>query len=384
MEDLPEAVDQRLGEIETALAAIEDRPAVYDPADIARAGAFVCIDGSGHLRVERGYVRPEDEPPIDELAVSDPAPDDDVDLGDEAGERDGDEDAGEPAEEDEGLRPLPDRLLTELTAYRTLALREAVGGDPAIAYLTVLHVLCLKLFYRYGSDSCLEIEPKSVVFGAQAPGLADTPLAARVDERHRSWLQQLPSEPAELWDALAGFDSDSREALFAHCVSLTINAVHEAWNRRPAAHQMTDEILCASIATVTLSDAAEILGEVALRRLAGALPHLASLIRRFKGFETRRPIIEQTEALRALVAIGGPDAAAVLRSAIERGEFNRANLGAALRAAAGLGIRLQPSVVEAALGHDEAEIRLAPVRSSAPGRTFWRCSSSGSPTRMNG
>ena len=30
-------------------------------------------------------------------------------------------------------------------------------------------------------------------------------------------------------------DSDSRQALFAHCVSLTVNAVYEAYNRRPRA-----------------------------------------------------------------------------------------------------------------------------------------------------
>ena len=57
----------------------------------------------------------------------------------------------EPAEEeDEGLRPLPDKLLTELTAYRTLALREAIGRQSDVAFLAALHVLCLKLFYRYG------------------------------------------------------------------------------------------------------------------------------------------------------------------------------------------------------------------------------------------
>ena len=77
-------------------------------------------------------------------------------------------------EEDEGLRPLPDKLLTELTAYRTLALREAIGRNPDVAFLAALHVLCLKLFYRYGCDSCLDIEPKTAAFGSLAPGLGDT------------------------------------------------------------------------------------------------------------------------------------------------------------------------------------------------------------------
>ena len=63
-EDIPEDVDQRLGEIETALATFEQRPLLYDAAEVARAGAFVSIDASGALRIERGCVRPGDEAPV--------------------------------------------------------------------------------------------------------------------------------------------------------------------------------------------------------------------------------------------------------------------------------------------------------------------------------
>ena len=211
-DEVSDEADVRLGEIEAEIDAIHQRPAIYDPADIAMAGVFVSIDGSGRLRVERGYVRPEDEPPV-------------VDAGGDAIWRTRAAKMGraltthpmmpippwrraassspmsvsdaEP-EEDEGIRPLPDRLLTELTAYRTLALREALGNEPGIAFLALLHALCLKLFYRYGAETCLEIEAKSVMFGAQAPGLADTPLAERVDARHRNWAAQLPEDTGEL------------------------------------------------------------------------------------------------------------------------------------------------------------------------------------------
>ena len=63
-DELPDEVDQRLGEIEAALSAFETRPAIYDPSDIARAGVFVSIDDEGALSVDRGYVRPEDEAPV--------------------------------------------------------------------------------------------------------------------------------------------------------------------------------------------------------------------------------------------------------------------------------------------------------------------------------
>jgi len=56
-EELPEEDDQRRAEIETALAAFEERPVCFDPVEIARAGAFVSIDGGGHLRVDRGVRR---------------------------------------------------------------------------------------------------------------------------------------------------------------------------------------------------------------------------------------------------------------------------------------------------------------------------------------
>ena len=54
-DELPDEVDQRLGEIETAIAAFENRPVHYDPAEIARAGIFVSIDNEGALHFERGY-----------------------------------------------------------------------------------------------------------------------------------------------------------------------------------------------------------------------------------------------------------------------------------------------------------------------------------------
>jgi ParB family chromosome partitioning protein len=237
-DEVPEEVDHRLSEFETALAAFEERPVIYGTEDRARAGAFVSIDGLGALRVERGFVRPDDEAP-----VAPDAPDHDVEGGTAALSADVEPDAvvrGDPREEtdpeeDKWLKPLPDRLMSELTTYRTLALRHTLGGDPNTAFLAALHVLCLKLFYRYGSDSCPEIDAKSIAFGQQAPGLNDSALAKAVDERHRAWAEQLPHETEDLWDALAAFDGDSRQALFAHCVSLSLNAVVEAWNRRPRA-----------------------------------------------------------------------------------------------------------------------------------------------------
>lgn len=234
-DELPEEVDNRLAEIETALAALEDRPLTFDPADVARAGAFVSISNEGQLRIERGFVRPEDEAPIE----PDPGANDEHGELPEAGvaadahPADGAAVVAEAdSEEDEGPKPLSDRLTTELTTYWTLGLRHALGQQPEMAFLAVLHALCLKLFYRYGAESCLDIEAKSVVFTTQGPGLADCAMAIAIDARHRTWVERLPKDTSQLWESLIGFDDGSKHALFAHCVSLTVNAVYESWNRR--------------------------------------------------------------------------------------------------------------------------------------------------------
>jgi ParB family chromosome partitioning protein len=243
-DDLPDQVDERLSELETALEGFSNRPVVFDAAEVARAGAFISIGADGQLRVERGYVQPEDE-----LAVE-PESDASVEGGDEramAASYEGVETTVSAApeaepEEDEGLSPISDRLMTELTAHRTLGLRHALGERPDAAFLAALHVLTLKTFYHYGSDSCLELDVKSVSFGTQAPGLNDSASAEAIRARHESWAKALPKESADVWDALEEWDGDSKAGLFAHIVSLSVNAVCEPWNRRPRAFAHADRL----------------------------------------------------------------------------------------------------------------------------------------------
>ncbi|MFG1352686.1 ParB/RepB/Spo0J family partition protein [Xanthobacter autotrophicus] len=242
-DELPDEVDARLGELEAALEEMDDRPLAFDPAGVARAGAFVSIGPEGRLRIERGYVRPEDERPVeadpDAADIGEVAAASSVHDVDDTGSADAQ--APEP-DEDDGLSPISDRLMTELTAHRTLGLRQALGEQPDVAFLAALHALTLKAFYPYGLDSCLELELKSVSFGTQAPGLNDSAAAEAIRMRHESWAKALPKETAELWGTLEGWDADSRSALFAHVVSLSVNAVQEAGNRRPRALAHADRL----------------------------------------------------------------------------------------------------------------------------------------------
>ncbi|MBV9527931.1 ParB N-terminal domain-containing protein, partial [Sphingomonas sp.] len=225
-DELPDDVDARLGEIETALAAFEDRPVSYDPAELARAGVFVSIDSDGGLSVDRGYVRPEDEPPASTTTDDDAGSDGDASDGGEpsaptiqravitiGGRPEVDED------EEDIVKPLPDRLMSELTAYRTLALRDAVANNPHVAMTALLHKLCLDTFQHSAAGTCLEASVRHVFFSIQPADLKDSAPAKAVAERHEAWKADLPKDEATLWDWLAALDDASRAALLAHCVS---------------------------------------------------------------------------------------------------------------------------------------------------------------------
>lgn len=234
--ELPDEIDQRLGEIEAALEALDNRPMHYDPAKIAIAGVFVTIDSDGSLIADRGYVRPEDEAPV--------APDDD---GNETGEAGLSEPSlaqairpvvvtmgGQPVpaeeEEDDGIKPLPERLVTELTAHRTLALRDAVAQNPRIAMTALLHKLVSDAFHHRAMSGVLEAQVRHTFFPAQAEDLGDSMSVKSVDERNEHWKSRIPADDTALWDWLTELDEENRLALLAHCVSYGVNALYERPN----------------------------------------------------------------------------------------------------------------------------------------------------------
>ena len=248
-DEYPEEVDARLGQLEIAMEALEQRPLIFDPAEVVRAGVFVTLDRDGSLAVYRGYVRPEDEP-REETAVQDVDGAGTLGQGADAGVSGWQPSAtsvgatvitsgGQPIgadlpedEEDAALKPLPERLVMELTAHRTLALRETIGRSPDVALTLLLLKLVTDTFRTSSaSGSCLEASVRHVYMSAQAPDLKDSVVAKLVDERHAAWEADLPlGDDTALWDYLTVLDQGSRLALLAHCLSFGINALHEKVN----------------------------------------------------------------------------------------------------------------------------------------------------------
>ena len=123
-EDMPEDVAAKAQALNDEIDAISAKRSAYDPAVIERGGVFVSLGSNGEVKIERGYVRAEDEP------QPEAAPEDDSDgIGAEDGETvEGDEDADEEeeVEDTDAGKPISDSLIRDLTAHRTLGLRQAL------------------------------------------------------------------------------------------------------------------------------------------------------------------------------------------------------------------------------------------------------------------
>jgi len=244
-DELPDDVDERCGELEAEIDRLEALRHAYDPDDIARGGVFVVLDHDGKVRIERGFIRPEDENPDAEDTSGGETVIDGVRVNDDGEIIENDEDgsgASAPDAEEDDDKPLSDILIRDLTAHRTLGLRLALGEQPDMALIAVTHALAAQTFYHAGDAHCLDIRPNSAHLASHADGIEDTAAAKVVADRHAGWAADMPRDVANLWGFIAGLDQTSVMALFAHCASLTVNAVKLPWERKPRAHATADKL----------------------------------------------------------------------------------------------------------------------------------------------
>ncbi len=263
-DDLDAESHERIAAIKSRLAELNAKSAVYSDEQKAKSGAFVSIDNDGALLVKRGYRRHADI-----LAETKACPAPAGGEGDFAPANEGDGAMnGDPlaAPADDDSCELADKLMTELTAYHSLGLRNALAADHGIAYLAVLHALILKLFYRgHTTDSCLQIATHDTLVTA-FPGLAEFKAAREIAARHEAFEKMLPERNTALWDFLLGIDESTQQLLFAHCAGLSVNAVHEpaarSSNKRRHAGQLAEALQLDMGAQGFVATAANYLGRV--------------------------------------------------------------------------------------------------------------------------
>jgi ParB family chromosome partitioning protein len=244
-EELADEVDARFGELETEIERLEAKRQAYDPADIARCGAFVILNHDGSVRIERGFVRAEDEKQerhAHEVSGGGEGGDASDDDGGSGPKGAGDESLDGEDEDADDEKPLSDILIRDLTAHRTLGLRLALREQPEVAIVAVTHALSAQIFYRGADAHILELRPNSTYLASHADGIEDTKAGKAWADHHACWAAQMPRDVSGLWTFIVELDPDSRMALFAHCAALTVNAVKLPTERRPRAMATADRL----------------------------------------------------------------------------------------------------------------------------------------------
>lgn len=186
-DEMPEEVAAKVEALDAEIDAINAKRSVYDPQVIANAGVFVILNHNGTVKVERGFVRAEDE------ALADPQPleetEDEGVAAIEDDEQPEDDQQVEEAEDEEPGKPISDSLIRDLSAHRTLALRVALGERPDLAIIALTHTLTAQSFYSYAEAGCLEVRPTATPLGSHADahgaGAVDRSVVGRPC-RHRS------------------------------------------------------------------------------------------------------------------------------------------------------------------------------------------------------
>ena len=223
-------IEAEFDRLEAEIDALRGREA-YDPGDVARAGTFVCLGHDGAVRIECGFVRPEDEPapePVgveEEEAVS-------AGLGTDTEPEPSEAVSEAEAEEPDGLTLLSERLVEELTSHRTAGLQLVLMDRPDLALIATVHVLALRTFYGagYNPQTCLKIEMAPVPF---TNPVGDGKAARLIAARHDEWARQVPKVSDDLWVWVVGLNADTLVRLLAYCAARTVYAVKAPWGHEP-------------------------------------------------------------------------------------------------------------------------------------------------------
>ncbi len=189
---LDETEDEaEIEKIEEAIDAIVT--AEWNADEIALAGAVITLSHSGEPKVERGLVKADDVKALKTLRRQNAKTDagDDVD--------DADATSAQP-------RPrLPAKLVDELMAHKTLALRAELATQPELALRCVVFALAANVTSDLGPLSLVRIridEADVSKLTIRAESKAPAQYADLLD----TWRERLPADTAALWAFVADAD----------------------------------------------------------------------------------------------------------------------------------------------------------------------------------
>jgi ParB family chromosome partitioning protein len=204
-DEYDESIEAEISGLEAEVEALRGE-AAYQPEDIAMAGVVISLGHDGEVRIERGFVKPED----------------DTEVGA------GTETEAKPARDKDALS---NSLATELSAYRTAALANEIALQPGLALRVLVHALAVDAFYRGGQrQSVLTLRISSPYLKSHAPAIEENRAMTERAERQAAWEGRVPEQPDDLWVFVVALPEVELHDLMAHCVSLSVDAVSSPGN----------------------------------------------------------------------------------------------------------------------------------------------------------
>lgn len=221
--DIPDADYERMRELDKLISDIENRDGVWKPEQLAMAGAVVFIGHDGKVRVEHGFVKPEDMPkPAQkaQTATGSASP--------EAGE-------DQPA-------AISGALVESLTAHRSAAIAASLLEQPDKALATVVYALVMEIFgHRQGTvlELTAKVQPLEAVEGSAA--------FRKLEQARENWGQRIPGMPDDIRTWCLEQDQAVLLDLLAFCAARMVNAVQHRQDRADNARLEHASKLCKAV-----------------------------------------------------------------------------------------------------------------------------------------
>ena len=182
----------RLEEIESRIADLEDRDTAYTSDTLAIAGAIVTLRHDGELEILRGLVKPEDAPEVEERSES-----------------------SKPKERPE----FSAKLVESLTAAKSAAIGAALSQNPSVALAAVVHGLAMSVFASFSGDARLQVRAEVTEYDEDCKGAGELKLD------YEKWSDRLPGEESALWEWCLAQEQHTLLELLAFCAGCTVDAV---------------------------------------------------------------------------------------------------------------------------------------------------------------
>jgi len=203
-DDPDQEIVEQLDSLSDQMEAISAQAQTWTSADKALSGAIITLERNGSLLVERGFVRVEDAKRV--FAAR------------EGGK------ALEPVPPANGLSA---RLVEDLTAERTAALRAVMMDNVKIALAALAHALALRVFYEREAieQSCLDLALVSRDLGSSGQVAGSSQAVQVIQTRRQEWQSRLPEDAADLFGWVLAQPESAVADLLAFCAAQSLDAV---------------------------------------------------------------------------------------------------------------------------------------------------------------